>query len=119
MCKEHGIPQYGDKATLISRILERAENLEYPGDGGGDGSDRVDRVGDAIEVVDEVDHRKIKSDKLVQLMKDRNIGGFSGKKKEELPRKLQRYDEETARVANEKVLLVGVLVIVNSVKRLR
>ena len=30
------------------------------------------------------------------------IGGFSGRKKEELARKLQRHDEETAKVYNEK-----------------
>ena len=103
LCKEHGIPQYGDKATLICRILEQADRIEDPSDGGGDG-DGVG-VGDAIEQVDEVEYSKMKRDKLVQLMKDRKIGGFSGKKKEELARKLNRHDEETVRVANEKLAL--------------
>ena len=52
LCKEHGIPQYGDKATLICRILEQADHNEDPSDGGGDG-DGVG-VGDAIEQVDEL-----------------------------------------------------------------
>ena len=83
--------------------MEQADHIEDPSDGGGDG-DGVG-VGDAIEQVDEVEYSKMKRDKLVQLMKDRKIGGFIGKKKEELARKLQRHDEETARVANEKLSL--------------
>ena len=36
LCKEHGIPQYGDKGTLISRILEKADQHGGASEGGGD-----------------------------------------------------------------------------------
>ena len=55
LCKEHGIPQYGDKGTLISRILEKADQHGGASEVGGDG-DRVDKVGgDTVEQGDEVD----------------------------------------------------------------
>ena len=100
LCKEQGIPQYGDKTTVVARIMEHADHHEVPSDGGGYGD------GDHVEKdADEVDYMKMKRDKLVQLMKARKIGGFSGKKKEELARKLMRHDEEKARVASEKLAL--------------
>ena len=49
----------------------------------------------------QLDYRKMKKNELVQIMKDRKLGGFSGKKKDEIIKKLERHDEESARLANE------------------
>jgi hypothetical protein len=92
LCKDRGLPQYGDKETLCTRILSQ-----------GDQSDPEPDDGDepAIENVQQ-DYKKMKKDKLVFLMKERKIGGYSGKKKEDLVRRLVRHDEEMARMDAEK-----------------
>ena len=62
LCKEQGIPQYGDKTTVVGRIMEHADHHEVPSDGGGYGD------GDHVEKdADEVDYMKMKRDKLVLL----------------------------------------------------
>jgi hypothetical protein len=38
-------------------------------------------------------------------MKERKLGGFSGKKKDDLIKKLLKHDEESARLAAEKIAL--------------
>ena len=80
LCKARGIPQYGDKATLIRRIMDQGDlsNLS---------DDPVDIVGDDDLVTEEevqLDYKKMKKYQLVKIMKERKLGGFSGKKKDEL-----------------------------------
>ena len=95
LCKDRGLPQYGDKATLITRIMGQDNLEDDPSDiGGGDDDPLTEDV--------QLDYRKMKKNELVQIMKDRKLGGFSGKKKDEIIKKLLRHDEESARLANEK-----------------
>ena len=49
-----------------------------------------------------MDYFKLKKPELVELLKKRNIGGFSNKLKADLIRKLIKHDEETALIALEK-----------------
>ena len=94
LCKDRGLPQYGDKATLITRIMGQDNLEDDPSDiGGGDDDPLTEDV--------QLDYRKMKKNELVQIMKDRKLGGFSWKKKDEIIKKLERHDEESARLANE------------------
>ena len=98
LCKEYGLPQYGDKATLISRLLDKGDLVaEDDQCHGGDGP--------LDDVQLQLDYRKMKKDELVKIMKERKLGGFSGKKKDDLIKKLLKHDEESARLAAEKIAL--------------
>ena len=95
ICKDIGIAQYGDKATIIKRIL----------DNGGE-APNTDKDKDAMATEDEgIDYFKLKKPELVDLLKKRKIGGFSNKLKADLIKKLIKHDEETARIAVEKEAL--------------
>ena len=92
-CKDIGCAQYGDKATLVSRILDSdaLETIAPPED-------------TSLDVADK-DYGKMKKEELIFLLKKKKIGGFSGKKKAELIKKLERYDAEMDRIEKEKNIL--------------
>ena len=95
ICKELNCAQYGDKATLIKRILETIATCD----------DQVEVANMPMEEAEEHDYNKMKKSQLIELLKKRKIGGFSNKPKADLIRKLVKHDEEQAKLAREDAAL--------------
>ena len=88
LCKEIGCPQYGDKQT--NRTLNKTE------------TDEVVVDDDPRESTDVKNYGIMKKEELIKLLKEKKIGGFSGKKKADLFEKLERNDAEMVRIEKEK-----------------
>ena len=91
ICKDIGVAQNGDKATIIKRIIDN---------GGEASTNDTDKM--PLENDLEVDYLKLKKPELVELLKRRNFSGFSNKLKADLIKKLIKHDEETAMIDLEK-----------------
>ena len=95
ICKDLKCAQYGDKATIIKRILETLET--------NDAQVEVDIPAPAD--TDDKDYQKMKKPQLIELLKKRKIGGFSNKPKAALISKLQKYDQEKDKLEREEAAM--------------
>ena len=95
ICKDLKCAQYGDKATIIKRILETLETT--------DAQVEVDIPAPAD--TDDKDYQKMKKPQLIELLKKRRIGGFSNKPKAALISKLEKYDQEQAKLEREEAAM--------------
>ena len=93
ICRDLKCAQYGDKATIIKRILDNSAGVD-------DNEEEPDNT-----PVEDLDYSKMKKPQLIELLKKKIIGGFSNKPKAQLVDKLMRYDEEKAKLAKEKLAL--------------